>query len=811
MGPLKETCLKQGGQWHERLGCLIQMKDYTQRIYDTTQKECKENGDSWIPNSSTISLPTGFHNIKACYENSLAEYCTGLNKKYPDVATCLEHEKLPLNKMIQGLNNDLYVYDIFAHQKVPQVFIYEQLKKEFLNKTSGRLLNKGNFKGIIVNQDLSPEMISYIIRAAGDRDFTRTEDPLTLVLQYQKENLEPYHINHMVKILSNNMSALHELCFHFGTTLTKDQISHLIEKNAALKDVTDYCALTSHHIDLFIEKDLNTGIESPEAMKNLLEKGYSLNGDQIRAVLAKPVKSGILVKLFQTQDIDPDVAYYVLENEIKNKKTDDHSANNLIYTIYKTFRLPEPLIQKIIYDNSMSQTFPELLNTQHNSINQKDRRYLVRKTLEDGIFRQIEHPQRYIEKEDIDYLLDALLKKEYGIKQAQLGEYIPAIPASRVYDEFIDYYKQYGRENRHPFLQQLYEHIQLSPDQLDKAIRLGYELDHLISYQRGLESKHVDYAIENKISLDTLYTYPGLTDGQRRKILQYMGVDMDMLIKEVGEEYLTNPLWGSISPKILPAAMRHFTASVKNKIPENPLKELVGRYHIDETPIEKIIRFVEKKKMYLKKGDTKYAHYKDKDGQERKIRLGKLLQKDPLLLYEFNKIRQVGIAPKDSNIEIMISDTPTDMARKATGQNFITCETVGSSHGWPDKSGCGWCDDISANNLIAYIRYKGNPKWIGRAVIRWCIREDDKKPDAVIESYYTAKKEGPDRDIGLKYKNAFLNRIRQILNDNGYSASFGNDSTCVTPYRYTGYVDSGTRSSGYIHYNIDRRPKKVGG
>ncbi|MDD3492756.1 MAG: hypothetical protein PHU95_00680 [Candidatus Thermoplasmatota archaeon] len=337
----------------------------------------------------------------------------------------------------------------------------------------------------------------------------------------------------------------------------------------------------------------------------------------------------------------------------------------------------------------------------------------------------------------------------------------------------------------------LYEHQTLTPEQVSYALELGVNMDILMSYQT-LTPEHLDRAIELGVDLDILYANPNLTAEQRTRLLKKMGL-------AVPEVALDHPLWKAVSPKLIPKAIQHLKEATERRLPVSPLDSLLGVYTVEKTTRDVIREWLnEQKSMYMKEGDDKYAYYTDDKGKEHGISIGKILTRagEHDLLKRYSKLRQLG-EPEGGDLEIVISKEPEDIARKSTGQKWTSCETVGASHGWPPR--CGWCDDIRANNLIAYIRhrpkssgedtlflpterahYPGDIPWLGRMMIRWCLREDDNQPDAYLENYYGDP----------KYSDTLRNRLIEILRQAGFSGVRGNVA-CVTPYSYGGYIDSG--------------------
>lgn len=198
---------------------------------------------------------------------------------------------------------------------------------------------------------------------------------------------------------------------------------------------------------------------------------------------------------------------------------------------------------------------------------------------------------------------------------------------------------------------------------------------------------------------------------------------------------------------------------------------------LDETGcavFEKIAEKVEELGGTLVEGDYSYIHRKDGS----KMKLGRFLHNiDEKLAKDYANYKQ-RIEYRKGGAVINISQEPEDILAKSTGQRWASCETVGGSHS------AGIWDDIEANNAIAYLSMEDSPhKWIGRRMLRWCIREDDMMPDVVIERYY-----GDQNYSDITYK-----KLQEILRQKGFSGMHG-DTNCITPYSYGGYVDSGRKN-----------------
>lgn len=337
-------------------------------------------------------------------------------------------------------------------------------------------------------------------------------------------------------------------------------------------------------------------------------------------------------------------------------------------------------------------------------------------------------------------------------------------------------------------LNALYGEQKLSPKQVNVAIERGDQLGVLFEHQK-MSSRHIDRAIEAGVDLEQYLASDGVSKKQKMAILKRLDIDLPY-------DFFDSAMWKDVPERRLSIAIEQYVASIKKKMRESPLKELVGTYETAILSSKLIEEFLKEKKMGLKEGDLKYAYYVDKDGTERKMKVGKLLRDKPELVKMHSSLLQSGVPDRD--VEIVISIDPEDIAGKGMNLEKGTCESIGGMYGY--GATCGWCDDIKANNLIAYIkRKKDEGKWLGRCMIRWCIREDSNKPDAVLELYYGKP----------RYRDMLVNNLVHILREKGFSALCG-DISCVTPYTYTGYVDIGEydRSTDTIEYKVGHRNKK---
>lgn len=375
-------------------------------------------------------------------------------------------------------------------------------------------------------------------------------------------------------------------------------------------------------------------------------------------------------------------------------------------------------------------------------------------------------------------------------------------------------------------LHELYEHSELNEDQITRAILMGGEIPQLFNYQKiRLTKNHLDIIIEQGNEDLLYYMYSDdtltLTDEQRERLTKKISDRIGILTPPSSSLVLS-----TLNPKFWKEFEERKKVSIEARIKENPLQPLVGVYPLSADDIWKDIKDIIEEKGYVLSDDGKYAI--DKNDQKKRMRVGKILTRQfktehHPMMRKYKTLMSQKISPMHvkaqemseeevKNLEIVISDSPDDIAAKSTGHKILgtSCETVdptSRSHafGWgrwtkeqiegkePAPShGCGWCSDVEANNLIVYLRKKDEPdpkkRWLGRAMIRWCIREDDGKPDAILENYY--KQSVPE---SARYHHMFNQAVTDIMNKHGFTGS-RDGHKCTTPYPYTGYDDFATES-----------------
>jgi hypothetical protein len=351
-------------------------------------------------------------------------------------------------------------------------------------------------------------------------------------------------------------------------------------------------------------------------------------------------------------------------------------------------------------------------------------------------------------------------------------------------------------------LHEAYEQLTLTSKNIDKAIEKGIELESLVSNQ-SLEEHHFDKLIDLEQHLSLLLTKENVIEEQKERIYGILSAKYGYEGKREGK------ILSKIPPEIdVVQFLEIYNDAVNQKIKDNPLEEIVGVYPFPlHNKWSEIKDLVEKDGYHFREDNVTYV-YKGNDKQ----RLGKFLSKKNPDLMKFlttvtDEEKHKALFPTDfnpSDYEFVISNDPSDIAIRSTSMKHVQidkCEAIGHQFGWPinrkhySKYGCGWCDDIKANNLVAYLRHKDKPdEWYARAAIRWCNRKDDGLPDVFVEQIYTKKGE---------MREMMKETIEGILTEQGFNPGFyWNKGTvkCVTPYKFSGYVDSDSVQSGSHDY-----------
>lgn len=179
-------------------------------------------------------------------------------------------------------------------------------------------------------------------------------------------------------------------------------------------------------------------------------------------------------------------------------------------------------------------------------------------------------------------------------------------------------------------------------------------------------------------------------------------------------------------------------------------------------------------KLFVKPDDADYIYMTDSQGREKVFKkIGKVLESEstPEVLKTYREWKSKVKSYSVPDINLVISTNPADIIRKSSTQSWEdkSCERLTS------QQSRGVWDDIRFNNAIAYVTVDGNPAWMGRVMLRWCIN-DSKEVDLGIESIFYGN---------TAYEDVVLKKIKEIAEKKGLL----NYHSCETPYVYHGWSD----------------------
>jgi len=860
----EQTCLQYGGKLSRDGACSVGKKifyeiksKYGQKYADkrTTSEQivdgttflgintCDDNGDVI---GKFGKLLTG-----VCQELSVKEYCDKYSVGYK-MKQCFEAHQLPskkkeqffseksmygdsqilgyflthqllnekqIDKVIKLLNKDMsidkyalesfYDYNHFNKEQLTAFIDFELSKEPGKNNFSHLITKKGGAYDNLSDEDVS-KLLDYYKKHSDI--FSRDGDYLFALLDNRK--LSPKNLDKALKLGANSsfMSTNH---------LSIKQIMFALDKFAENR-----YSKQKFFDTFFVEKMIK---ENPDKFdkqlkKYALDKGVDIRGlitnldydkSEIKELLdTYPMKTSIIDAIVERK---PEYADY---NIIKMMLEDEQYYGQM-YTLTHKKEEWNTDEKKLLID------------------------YMVKNKESYGAFGNFGEGVKHITftPQELDRIIDN------GLIDAEFLEYQKM--SSGQVDKFINnYIEGFGM---------LFSYQKLSPSQIDKVIS-----------KIGLLSQDKDAAESLKSDVNMLYSSESLSTSQRERLTKTLSP-----LLNIPEYIISSPLWAKVNPSIVTEMWEKYKIAVEKKLPENPLANLVGEYPVSIKPTEKALsqpieEFLKQGKFYTKKGDTNYAYYLDDKGKEKIVSIGKVLSKSKKddLLKEYSKSRQS--ETKYSDIKLVISQTPDDVASKSTGHGWTSCETIGGQYGGGEGSACGWADDIKANNAIAYL-VGPDGKWIGRSMIRWCNREkvvteaegndyfvkelnkiniDDsdtkiflkRKVNTDDETYTWSNlkkdyemfiagsrtadtvgqyqqiiklidkmSQNPDAVVERYYGNptysdVLKNNANKILREKGYSGVFGK-TPCTTPYKYSGFVDSGNKDyTGHITYQVGDLP-----
>jgi hypothetical protein len=632
------------------------------------------------------------------------------------------------------------------------------------------------------------------------------EKQMKLDSLYAHQKLDETQVDEAIKI-DNNLSALFA---NKKIKMTSQQITNAIK----LTDGNDLWALyITREVD---DDNIQAAFENPSYIAELYEN-HKLNEKQVE----KAIDLGInLETIYEHQDLN--------ENQLRKTIFTAEDTSQLSI-IYKHQDLPQTIIDKIITD--AGKPVPKdaeldrllILISEKKNLSQDNLIKVIDTNKSSTIMNQmlinqnLQGPaqQLIIEKRDVKVLKDLFQNQEMTqssiSKAIERGEELPSLifrNKTRFNEKLISKLIKHGVS-----LHEGYEHLSLTSKNIDEAIDKGIELENLISNQ-PIEEHHIERLIDLEQHLSLLLEKPAITQQQKERIYNILYAKYGFTGKREGK------VLSHVPPEIdIIEFLEVYNTAIENKIKDDPLKVLVGVFPLKDK-FSELRQLVEDNKYEFKDGIVTYIYSGDK-----KIRLGRFLerQKRPDLLKLLTTLddnaKKQAFFPQDfdpMDYELVISNDPQDIAIRSTGMRYVQdpkCESIGNlSYGGGIKKGNkkgitgaknGWRDDIMYNNLVAILKHKKTGEWHARAAIRWCNREDDGLPDALVEHIYTKD---------LKKQNMTETTIFDILNKNGFTGRKGTVK-CITPYKFTGYVDSDFSQSGKMDQlilEIGERPEIKG-
>ncbi len=777
------------------------------------------------PEHIDLALSVNLTYISALYENQ---------KMTPDQIT-----KALDGLIINGKNVHISREVLYASQKLNGEQVSKALEYEFSQQ-----YNKNHKEQLFIHQSFFNYHVDYLVRKFKEQ---QDDETIRLFMQSKKNFLSEAYLTKIITIAKakEHNDADETIVTMFDTqTINENIINHCIETDVSLENIyANYGALLTH-----------ANVEKAMAKGSHLEQLYrhaKMTDSQITAALMKetsPMTNNrnthsliqsemnvmnekhlkILIETGSEQDLEQLFQAYRQKNPsyigTRAKELKDIHIERAIErgqaldVLYKNSKLSSTQIENAIKNGK--ELYHLYCNHENNFSN--------------------DHYRLAIQ-------LNATLESLYSC-QTPLPKDIVVLAI-----------------NHGVALHELYEHQTLDNELITRAIERGVEVSQLLSYQKkNMTYKHLELMLKGNDEGTLYYIYDDetlsklLTVEQRNELMAKITKDGMLLSPS------SNVIFSGIKAQYWGKYIEKRNQSIAEKVKENPLEPLVGIYPLTSEDIWKDIKQIAEKNKRMLDETGKYAIAIDKPKD--KIKLGKIIRSEILpgikaknpgkttkelelevekhpLMWKYKDLMnrkvspfhlEVAGLPQDEldQLEIVISNNPDDIAAKSTGHRIIgtSCETIDPAHpeqhyyGWDRwtkdqkegrKSirpghGCGWCSDIEANNLIAFIRKKDEPdprrKWVGRSMIRWCNRDDDKKPDAILERYYNDSSE-----ISKKYYPVFTQAVLQIMKKNGFAAERGKNK-CITPYPYTGYADYATHAGAsslqatYKQYNLGDRP-----
>lgn len=692
-------------------------------------------------------------------------------KKYSGLVALYSYNKLSSKQVDVAMEKGIKLQSLYNHQTLTPRQVDEALK---IGKGLTALFENTNIY-------ISPEQKTQAIR-------TNTGDDLASL--YRKRKLTEENID----AAFDNPSYIAELYEH--QKLTDKQINKARRLGINVEVMYEHQKLSPQLVDAIVFEE-----EDAENLEALF-KHQTIPDQTIKklidfGIMSLPMQRGTASDTFTAERIEK--AHEKLNIFLKNKRLSDKYIERIINKIDNEGRVGN--IDRLSYISS-----PDVLEEWADDIIKTITRHQELKK---------QHISKLIPISNKENLLEIF--QEYSLSEENIQDVITRgdelnqlflRQANNITEKNISFIIEKGI-----MLHEAYEHLKLTSKNIDEALAQGEELENLISNQT-LDEHHIDYLIGRNMHLSLLLNQQNITESQKERIYS-------IFEKKYG---FSGRREGKVLSRVPPEAniyefIEVFNNAVNNKIKEEPLKELVGTYPLVD-PFNELREFVKEQGFEFRDGNVTHVY-----SGNVKRKLGKFLRDRgrldlmDILTRVSDEDKREAFFPGEfdpMDYELVISDDPEDMAIRSTAMGHVQtakCESIGHpSYGGGVKKRdgtigltgkrSGWRDDIVNNNLVAILKHKETGEWHARAVIRWCNREDDGLPDAIVETIYTKDN---------KKRNITSETIYNILNEKGFTGKKG-PFKCVTEYKFTGYVDQDSAQSGkfdQIVYKIDERPKKV--
>lgn len=191
------------------------------------------------------------------------------------------------------------------------------------------------------------------------------------------------------------------------------------------------------------------------------------------------------------------------------------------------------------------------------------------------------------------------------------------------------------------------------------------------------------------------------------------------------------------------------------------------RYVPSVSPLPEIAEHLSKKGYVIEDYMAGYVSTKDR---KQPIKLGKVLKEAPVLLDKYQK-HKAKLGSKDvSNLMVVISRHPYDIAGMSTDRGWTSCTNLGFSGDKKGSRSIYVIDDVKEGNIIAYLVDKNDPNIehpIARMRILRFVRVDGK--DFYLKAHERVY--GTDTPVFRKTVNAWLDEVNTEKSTDEYCAT----------------------------------------